>query len=375
MVLEMMEAARRLEEDGRDIVHMDAGQPGTGAPVAAIAALAEAMGSRPLGYDAALGLTSLRRRIARHYGERHGLDLDPNRVVVTTGASGAFLLAFLTLFDAGARVALADPGYPAYRNMLAALDLRPVSLPTGPETRFQPTPAMLADAGRMGPLAGLLIGHPGNPTGTALSRDALVDLIEECQRIGAAFICDEIYHGVDYGDPPVTAASLSNDVIVVNSFSKYYSMTGWRVGWMVVPTTMVEPVERLAQSFTICPPHASQIAALAAMDATAELDANVAVYAANRALLMNVLPEAGIGPIAPCDGGFYLYADVSNLTADSAQFYRSMLDEAGVAATPGVDFDPARGHGYVRFSFAGPTARMEEGARRLRAWLNGRSGA
>jgi aspartate/methionine/tyrosine aminotransferase len=369
IVMQVMEAARRREAAGADIVHMEVGQPGTPAPRRALEAAKAALSAGPLGYTVALGLPALRERISRHYAERHGIDVAPERIAVTTGASGGFLLAFLALFDAGDRVALADPGYPAYRNMLTALDLVPVRLPAGPATRFQPSPGMLANAGRMGRLSGLIVGHPGNPAGTALERDALVDLIEECQRIGARFVCDEIYHGIDYGPRPVSALEISSDVVVINSFSKYFSMTGWRAGWIVAPEPVIEVVERLAQNFTICPPHVSQVAALAAFEATEELEANVDVYRANRALLLEELPRAGFGAIAPPDGAFYLWADVSELCDDSADFCARMLAEAGVAATPGTDFDPDRGGAFVRFSFAGTTERMAEGARRLRTWL------
>jgi aspartate/methionine/tyrosine aminotransferase len=369
IVMQVMEAARRREAEGADIVHMEVGQPGTPAPRRALEAAAAALSAGPLGYTVALGLPALRERISRHYAERHGIDVAPERIAVTTGASGGFLLAFLALFEAGDRVALADPGYPAYRNMLAALDLVPVRLPAGPATRFQPSPGMLANAGRMGRLSGLIVGHPGNPAGTALERDALVDLIEECQRVGARFVCDEIYHGIDYGARPVSALEISGDVVVINSFSKYFSMTGWRVGWIVAPEPVIEAVERLAQNFTICPPHVSQVAALAAFDASEELEANVHVYRANRALLLEELPRAGFGAITPPDGAFYLWADVSGLCDDSVAFCARMLTEAGVAATPGTDFDPDRGGAFVRFSFAGTTERMAEGARRLRLWL------
>ena len=369
IVMEVMEAARRREAEGADIVHMEVGQPGTPAPRRAIEAATAAMAAGPLGYTVALGLPALRERIAQYYADRHGLAVPPERIAVTTGASGGFLLALLALFDAGDRVALADPGYPAYRNMLGALDLSAVRLPTGPQTRFQPTPAMLANAGRMGHVNGLILGHPANPTGTALSRDALIDLVEECQRIGAVLISDEIYQGIDYGPRPVSALEISSDVIAINSFSKYFSMTGWRIGWLVAPEPVIAAIERLAQNFTICAPHISQVAALAAFEATEELDANVAVYTANRALLMEELPRAGFAGLTAPDGAFYLYADVSALTDDSAAFCDRMLAEAGVAATPGTDFDPDRGRGFVRFSFAGPTDRMAEGARRLRTWL------
>lgn len=371
LVMQVMEAARRREAAGADIVHMEVGQPGTAAPRRAIEAATAAMRAGPLGYTVALGLPELRERIARHYAERYGLSISPARIAVTTGASGAFLLAFMALFEAGARIGLADPGYPAYRNMLTGLDLAAVRMPTGAQSRFQPTPGMIANACRMGRLSGLVLGHPANPTGTALGREALVDLIEECQRIGAVVISDEIYHGIDYGTPPVSALELSADVVAIGSFSKYFSMTGWRIGWLVAPEPVIASIERLAQNFAICPPHVSQVAALAAFEAADELEANVAVYAANRALLLEELPKAGFAAIEPPDGAFYLWADVSHLTDDSTEFCARMLAEAGVAATPGVDFDPGRGAGFVRFSFAGTTERMAEGARRLKTWLKG----
>jgi aspartate/methionine/tyrosine aminotransferase len=371
IVMEVMEAARTREAAGRDVIHMEVGQPGTPAPRRAIEAATAAMRAAPLGYTVALGLPELRARIARRYAERHGVSVDPSRVAVTMGASGAFVLAFCALFDAGDRVGLADPGYPAYRNILRALDVVPVGLPADAATRFQPDPHLLADAGRAGPLAGVLAASPANPTGTMLDAEAMAALIGECRRIGASFVSDEIYHGLEYAGRAVSALEISDDVVVINSFSKYFSMTGWRVGWMVVPPALVETIERLAQNLFICPPHVAQVAALAAMDAEDELEANVAVYRANRELLLNALPEAGFTRFAPCDGAFYLYADVSDRTDDSVAFCRRMLDEAGVAATPGVDFDPARGRTTVRFSFAGPTAAMAEAARRLKVWTGG----
>ncbi len=371
IALEVMEAARRREAAGADIVRMEIGQPGTPAPRAAREAAAAAMAATPLGYTVALGLPALRERIARRYRERHGIEVSPARIAVTTGASGGFLLAALALFDAGDRVALPEPGYPGYRNMLRALDIAPVRLAVGAATRFQPDARMLADAGRGGRLAGVVAASPANPTGAALSRTALADLIEECQRIGASFICDELYHGVEYGPPTPSALEISSDVVVMNSFSKYFSMTGWRVGWMVAPEPVIAAVERLSQNLAICPPHPGQVAALAALDADAELDGHVRDYAANRALLLDALPRLGFADIAPCDGAFYLWADVSALTDDSREFCARMLAEAGVAATPGVDFDPLAGQSRVRFSFAGPGARIAEGVRRLQGWLGG----
>jgi aspartate/methionine/tyrosine aminotransferase len=367
--MQVMEAARAREAAGGDVIHMEVGQPGTPAPRRAIEAVEAAMRAGPLGYTVAMGLPALRERIARRYADRHGVTVDPARIAVTLGASGAFILAFCAAFDAGDRVALADPGYPAYRNILRALDLQPVAMPAGPETRFQPAPGLLADARRGGPVAGVLAASPANPTGTMLDAQAMAALIGECRRIDATFVSDEIYHGVEYERPSVSALEISDDVIVINSFSKYFSMTGWRIGWMVVPPALVETVERLAQNLFICPPHVAQVAALAAMDADDELEANVAVYRANRALLLEELPRAGLTRFAPPDGAFYLYADVSDLTDDSVDFCRRMLAEAGVAATPGVDFDPDRGRRQVRFSFAGRTQDMAEAARRLRTWL------
>jgi len=368
IAMAVMEAARAREAAGADIIHMEVGQPATPAPRRAVEAAQAAIAAGPLGYTVALGLPELRERIARRYADRYGLSIAPERIAITAGASGAFLLTFLALFDAGARVAVADPGYPAYRNILKALDLRCVRLPTDAATRFQPDAQLLADAGRTGRLDGVLAASPANPTGTMLDRAAMTALVEECQRIGATFISDEIYHGVEYGARAVSALEISDDVIVINSFSKYFSMTGWRVGWMVAPPGVIGAVERLAQNLFICPSHVAQVAALAALDAQDELEANLAVYAANRALLMEELPKAGFSALAPCDGAFYLYADVSALTGDSVDFCARMLAEAGVAATPGVDFDPLRGGGFVRFSFAGSTAAMAEGARRLKAW-------
>jgi aspartate/methionine/tyrosine aminotransferase len=367
IVMDVMEAARAEEARGRSIVHMEVGQPGTPAPEAARAALARAMEAGALGYTVALGLPELRARIARLYGEWYGVDIDPRRVVVTAGSSAAFILAFTSLFGAGDRVAIAEPGYPSYRNILKALDVVPVGLPTRMEDRFQPVPGDLDPS-----LAGVLVASPANPTGSMLDRRALAAVIAAAAERGIAFVSDEIYHGIQYGDRPVTALELSDEVYVVNSFSKYFSMTGWRVGWMVVPEAHVRRIERLAQNLYICPPHASQVAALAAIDAVDELEANLAVYRANRALLLEGLPQAGFGRIAPPDGAFYIYADVAEMTEDSRLLARVILAEAGVAVTPGLDFDPRRGLGTLRFSYAGTTEAMAEGLARLIDWAAGR---
>ncbi|MBI1219425.1 MAG: aminotransferase class I/II-fold pyridoxal phosphate-dependent enzyme [Rhodobacteraceae bacterium] len=369
IVMDVMEAARAAEEAGRHIIHMEVGQPGTPAPAGARAALARAMEAGPLGYTVALGLPDLRAGIARLYHRWYGIDLDPARVVVTAGSSAAFLLAFTALFDAGERVALGEPGYPSYRQILRALSLTPVGIPTAEANRLQPMPADLAG---VPDLRGLIVASPGNPSGTMLSRAALAALIAHCAERGISFISDEIYHGIQYEGRAVSALELSDDVYVINSFSKYFSMTGWRIGWMVVPSDHVRLIERLAQNMFICPPHASQIAALAALDCDTELQANVAVYAENRRLMLEGLPRAGFAHIAPPDGAFYIYADVSDLTRDSRAFAAEILTEAGVAVTPGLDFDPVRGAQTLRFSYARATADIAEGLDRLRAFANRR---
>src|SRR6056297_1067364 len=365
IVMDVMEAARRAEAEGRQIIHMEVGQPGTPAPQGARDALARAMERESMGYTVALGLPELRARIARLYQDWYGVDLNPDRVVITPGSSGAFILAFTALFDAGARVGVGAPGYPSYRQILRALDLVAVDIETAPASRLQPAPEDLA--GRA--LDGLLVASPANPSGTMLGRDALGALMGAAQEAGAQFISDEIYHGIEYEAKAVTALEISADAYVINSFSKYFSMTGWRVGWMVVPEGHVRTAERLAQNLFICAPHASQVVALAAMDCTEELEANLAVYARNRARMLEGLPEAGFDRIAPPDGAFYVYADVSHLTDDSRAFATEILEKAGVAVTPGLDFDPARGGGTIRFSYARATADIEEGLERLRRFM------
>ncbi len=368
IVMDIMEAARAAEAAGRHIIHMEVGQPGTGAPQAAIRALTEAMKKGPLGYTVALGLPELRARIARLYGEWYDLDLNPDRVVVTSGASGGFLLAFNALFDSGDSVGIGAPGYPSYRQILRALGLQPVDLPTLDINRLQPVPADFAGLD----LAGLLVASPANPSGTMLDISAMRALVDATQETGASFISDEIYHGIEYEAKAVSALQISNDVYVINSFSKYFSMTGWRVGWMVVPEDHVRVIERLAQNMFICPSHASQVVALSAMDATPELEANMDVYRTNRALMLDGLPKAGFNRIAPPDGAFYVYADVSDVTDDSRAFAAEILEKAGVAVTPGLDFDPVRGHQTLRFSYARNTQDINEGLRRLRAFMANR---
>ena len=367
IVMDVMEAARQAEASGQHVIHMEVGQPGTPAPAGARAALTRAMDADPLGYTVSLGLPALRERIAGLYQDWYGVDLDPARVVVTSGSSGAFLLAFSALFDSGDKVGIGAPGYPSYRHILTALGLTPVMIETAPENRLQPVPGDLPPD-----LAGLMVASPANPTGTMLDRDALAALIGAAQADGTAFISDEIYHGIEYERKAVTALEISDDVYVINSFSKYFSMTGWRVGWMVVPEDHVRAVERLAQNMFICAPHVSQVAALAAMDCTDELQANMAVHAENRRLMLEGLPDAGFTEIAPPDGAFYVYADVSALTSDSRAFAAEILREAGVAVTPGLDFDAARGAGTLRFSYARSTEDIREGLARLKAFMAAR---
>jgi aspartate/methionine/tyrosine aminotransferase len=368
IVMDVMEAARAAEDSGRHIIHMEVGQPGTGAPRGATDALARAMNEGPLGYTVALGLPALRARIAQMYGEWYNVDLDPSRVVVTSGSSGGFILAFTALFDTGDRVAIGAPGYPSYRQILRALDLQAVDLPAAPENRYQPVPADFADMD----IAGLMVASPANPTGTMLDRAAMGALIDATHAKGASFISDEIYHGIEYEAKAVTALELTNEAYVINSFSKYFSMTGWRVGWMVVPEDHVRVVERLAQNMFICAPHAAQVAALAAMDCEDELQANLDVYRTNRALMLEGLPAAGFTKIAPPDGAFYVYADVSELTDDSRAFAAEILERAGVAVTPGLDFDPLRGRHTLRFSYARSAADIAEGLARLKAFMDAR---
>ena len=366
IVMDVMEAARQAEAAGRHIIHMEVGQPGTGAPEAAKAKLIADLAD-PLGYTVGLGLPELRARIAQHYGEWYNVDLDPARVVVTSGASGGFLLAFSALFDNDARVGLGTPCYPSYRQILRAVGLTPVDIPTTLADRFQPRPADVAAHD----LDGLVVASPANPTGTMLDQTGLRALADACFAQNAAFISDEIYHGIDYETAPVSALQVTNEVYVINSFSKYFSMTGWRVGWMVVPTDHVRRIERLAQNMFICAPHAAQKLALYAMDCSEELDQNRAVYAANRTLMIDGLRAAGLTKFAPPDGAFYVYVDVSDYTDDALAFAAQILQQAGVAVTPGLDFDAARGQHWLRFSYARGTQDIIEGLARLRTFMKG----
>ncbi len=369
IVMDVMRAANEREEAGSDIIHMEVGQPGTGAPRAVIEATRTALETERLGYTEALGLPRLRERIAAHYKDRYAVSVSPEQVVVTTGSSAGFILAFLAILDEGARMALPSPGYPCYRHILRALGAEPVTIETDASTRWVPVPAHLETLSAGHELHGLLLASPANPTGTMLTGPALKDLCDACERLGLWFISDEIYHGLDYGEPAQTALAHSRNAIVINSFSKYFSMTGWRIGWMIVPPGLLRTVERLAQNLYISAPTLSQHAAIAAFDARDELETIKAGYARNRELLLEELPKAGFTEILPPDGAFYLYADVGRLTNDSTAFAQRMLKETGVAATPGVDFDAARGNRFLRFSYAGRTEEMAEAAKRLRAWL------
>jgi aspartate/methionine/tyrosine aminotransferase len=369
IVMDVMAAAARLEAAGRRIIHMEVGQPAAGAPATARAAAQTALLAGPLGYTVALGNLSLRRRIARHYAERHGADVDPGRIVITTGSSAGFMLAFLTLFEPGDRVAIASPGYPPYRNVLAALGCEAVPIEVTAATRFALTPEALISAHRERPLKGVLVASPANPSGTMMTADALAALVRAAEDARIAFVSDEIYHGLDYAFPAETALNVSDRAVVINSFSKYFCMTGWRIGWMVAPEPLVRPIERLQQNFAISVPTLSQVAAEAAFDGQNEMEALKRGYEVNRRLLTEGLPAAGFERFLPADGAFYLYADVSRFSDDSPDFARRMLEEAGVAATPGVDFDPVHGRRYVRFCYAGAQAEVAEAVERVTDWL------
>jgi len=369
LAMDVLAEANALEARGRRIVHMELGQPAAPTPALVREAAAAALADGRIGYTEARGLPALRARIARHYRERHGIEVPDARILVTTGSSGGFNLALLGLFDPGDRVALASPGYPAYRNILEALGLEVVDIPTGAATRWALTPALVEAAHRERPLAGVLVASPANPSGTIMSPEALRALAEACDALGLWLISDEIYHGLTYEGIEETALAVSDRAVVVNSFSKYYCMTGWRIGWMVLPEAVARPIERIAQSLYISAPDISQRAALAAFDAGAELEAVKAVYAANRKLLLARLPALGFDSFLPMDGAFYAYLDVARFTNDSAAFARAMLHEGGVAATPGADFDRARGARHLRLSFAGSEADVAEACDRLEAWL------
>ncbi|MGO4571798.1 pyridoxal phosphate-dependent aminotransferase [Microvirga sp. 2TAF3] len=369
LAMDVLSAAAAKERRGDSVIHMEVGQPSAPAPRAAREAAKAALDLGRIGYTEALGMAALRERIARHYRDTYGVSLAPERVVVTTGSSAGFVLAFLSLFDPGQRVAITAPGYPAYRNILEALDLEPVIIPLSKADGWIMTARAIEKAHAERPLHGILAMSPANPSGTMIGREALAALGETCRRLGLWFVSDEIYHGLTYGEPATTALTTDDDAVVINSFSKYYCMTGWRIGWVVVPDRLVRPIERLAQNLYISPPYLSQVAALAAFDAIDELEAVKAGYARNRALLLEELPRLGITEMHPVDGAFYIYADIARFTNDSIGFSRRMLEEAGVAATPGLDFDPIEGSHYLRLSFAGSENDCRETVARLATWL------
>jgi len=369
MVMDVMAAAARIEAAGGHVIHMEVGQPAASAPKPAIAAAQAALEGGRIDYTSALGIPSLRERIARHYRETYDCAVEPDRIVVTTGSSGGFILAFLAMFEPGDRVAVTVPGYPPYRHILTALGCEPVLIETSGDTRHALTGAALLAAHRKAPLKGVLVGSPANPTGTMMSREALASLMAAAESAGIRFISDEIYHGLDYAFPAVTAAELSPRALVINSFSKYFCMTGWRVGWMVVPDSLVRPIERLQQNLSISVPTLSQIAAEAAFEGAAEMEAIKRGYQENRRILIEGLPKAGLTKFLPADGAFYLYADVSDFTSDSFAFASEMLEKAHVAATPGVDFDPVHGRAFIRFSYARSAAEMQEAVARIAHWL------
>jgi aspartate/methionine/tyrosine aminotransferase len=384
-VMDVMRAAAQREAAGHKIIHMEVGQPGTAAPDLALDAVTQAMRSDKLGYSLALGLPALRDRIAQHYKAAYGLTIASERIVITTGSSSGFLLAFIAALDAGDRILLPTPGYPCYLNVALSLNLSPVFLASGPGNRWSIDAQQVAVAAEAYAAKALLIASPNNPTGTMLAPERLQAIVKTCRDRGLWLISDEIYHGLTYGVPECSALSLSDDAIVINSFSKYHSMTGWRVGWMVVPERLVRTVERLAQNFFICAPVVSQHAALAAFEATAQLDGLRDVYARNRQRLVDALPDLGFDCSVPSDGAFYLYANVAKLAVSSSAFARRMLDEAGVAVTGGADFhmrgdfpvfgavsafaEAARGEQFIRFSYSISEADVAEAVARLQGWL------
>jgi aspartate/methionine/tyrosine aminotransferase len=372
IVMDVMAAAAQIEAQGRRIVHMEVGQPAAPAPATALAAAQAALVHGRIGYTETLGIPSLRARIARHYAQTYNLALDPARVVVTTGSSGGFILAFLALFEAGDRVALANPGYPPYRHILSALGCEPVLIETSAESRWALSAKALIAAHHRAPLKGVLIASPANPTGTMMDADALARLIAVAEAEGIRVISDEIYHGLDYAFAAETAANLSERALVINSFSKYFCMTGWRIGWMVVPDSLTRAVERLQQNLAISVPTLSQVAAEAAFDGRAEMEAVKHGYQENRRILTEGLPKVGLDKFLPVDGAFYLYANIARFSDDSLDFAKRMLNEAGVAATPGIDFDPVDGRHFLRFCYAGSAAEMHEAVERIGGWLNPR---
>ncbi len=365
--MRVFEAAALRRAQGLPVYNLTAGQPGTPAPAPVLAAAHRALQTDRIGYTEACGIPQLRDAIAAHYRRWYDLDVQRRDVVATTGSSGGFLLAFLAAFEPGDAVLLARPGYPAYRNMLTALDCRVIELPCGPDTRFQPTLAALQALDERP--AGLVVASPANPTGTMVTPDELAAIAAWCETNDVRLVSDEIYHGISYAGPTACAWQTSRNAIIVNSFSKYFSMTGWRLGWLLVPEELADSIDRLASNFALCPPTLAQHAATAAFDAYDECDRNVARYRANRDLLLARLPGIGLDRLAPADGAFYVYADVSRWTDDSLAFGARLLDEVGVAVAPGIDFDPVDGGRFIRLSFAGDTAEIAQAVDVLGEWL------
>ena len=368
IVMDVMRMSAAREAAGEHVLHLEVGQPDTPAPLAVRAAARAAINTDKIGYTVALGLDALRERIARHYKDFYDLDVRAENVVTTSGASGGFVLAVLAAFDPGDRVAIASPGYPCYRNTLTSLGIEPVVVPVSGTDRFQLTPELLD---HVGPIDGVVVASPSNPTGTLIEAPKLSALAEWCRSKGVRLVSDEIYHGITFGGHRATTAiEYSPGAIVVNSFSKYFSMTGWRLGWLVAPQDLVRPIERLIQNLYIAAPTLSQLAGVAAFDCYEEMDQHVAHYARNRDILLEGLPAAGISDLAPADGAFYIYANASHLTSDSLEFCRKLLAETNIAITPGVDFDRDRGHQAIRFSYAGATEDVAEAVVRIREWLS-----
>ena len=367
--MKVVARAGELAAEGHSVVMMCVGQPAAPAPQAARDAAAAGIARGPIGYTAAQGMPALRRRIAQWYGERYGVAPDPARIIVTTGSSAGFILSFLACFDPGDRVAIPAPGYPAYRNILRALSLEPVEIFTSEADRWVVTPEQLERHHREKPLAGVLIANPNNPNGTMMKPPAFGALVGKARELGIRFISDEIYHGLTYGIAETTALDLDDDAFIINSFSKFFCMTGWRIGWMVVPEAMIETIDRLQQNAFICAPEISQIAALAAFDGIEELNAHARGYEANREMFKTRLGQLGLGHIQPIDGAFYAYVDVSSVTNDSSDFAARMLEEIKVATTPGPDFDSRNGNRWLRFSFCGDHDRLSEGFDRIEEWL------
>ena len=366
IVMDVMEAASKIEKAGHDVIHLEVGQPGTSAPILAKESVIDSLSASTLGYTVALGIPDLRKKIAELYWHWYKVKVDPQRIIVTPGSSGAFLLAFTGLFDVGDSVGIGSPGYPSYRQILKALSLNTVTIKALSDNKFQPVPTDVIN----NKLDGLLVASPANPTGSMLNRDELEKLMAACKKKETAFISDEIYHGIEYETRAVSALEVSDDCFVINSFSKYFSMTGWRLGWIVVPNKHIRQFERLAQNMFICAPHISQIAALGALDAHHELNQNVQTYKTNRAMLAEQLPNLGLAKFAPPDGAFYFYVDVSDYTDNSVNFANEILEEVNVAVTPGIDFDPDRGLKTIRLSYACSTPDLKEGLKRLNNFMS-----